>query len=754
MRQGRSFAIRAVSGAGLALVLLAGASRALTISGTVRNEAGTGLGNVDIDCIDLCSGDNIFLTGDKTAADGTYSVVVPAGTYDIHITPPAGSTVAAADFQDVVVAANLALGVTTLHPGRLVSGTVRTPALAAAAGVDLKFVDRATQHRVYLSKDVTTAAGTYAVRVPPGTYDIDFRPPATSAFADAERLGLVVGASDVAGLVDNLRTGFAITGTVRDKRNNKIKNVDIDVYDACTGERLATAHDNTDANGNYSVVVPAGTWTFNYDPPACVALESVRSPGTIVDRSRSFGTEQLKDAVAVSGIVHGPDGLPLADAKLKFYDVTAAGAPRQATTHDRTAADGSFSVLVPTGTYDVNVEPPAGQPILVGHLNSVAVGGPMSLGLVTLAAGQFVSGHVTAPGGAPVLNVNVNVVDALTRVSQRIAHDGTDAAGNFTIVLAPGTYDVEYDAPDCTGLAPGSQPSVTVAATTTLPAMPLVTGARIQGTVFDDSARVVSGVDLDFYPAGSATKIYTPNDQTAADGTFNLLVPPGSYDLKYVPSSLARLRPAEQPGLALFSSQFIAPPTLASGGFVSGTVRDASTFLPLAGVTIDVFPAGGNTPVWTPHHLTGALGTYAVVLVPGTWDLHYVPAPGSAYAGEWRYGVVVTGDLALADVALQPIALAAPAPAARPLALAAWPNPARGALRFGFSGAGPGSELGVWDVAGRRVATIWRGEASAPVSVAWNGRGDDGVRLAAGLYYARLVTPGGPGTTRRFVLLD
>src|SRR5262249_41828720 len=150
-------------------VATAGGANATTISGTVRNEMGAGLANVDLDFIDQCSGDNIFLANDKTAADGTYSIVVPNGTYDIHYTPPAGSTVCAAEHTDYIVNNNANPGVTTLHPGRLVSGTVKIPSQAAAVGVDLKFVDVVTGQHVYLTKDLTNALGQYSVRVPSGT---------------------------------------------------------------------------------------------------------------------------------------------------------------------------------------------------------------------------------------------------------------------------------------------------------------------------------------------------------------------------------------------------------------------------------------------------------------------------------------------------------------------------------------------------------------------------------------------------------
>src|SRR5262249_21629199 len=128
------------------------AARAETVTGTVQNEVGAGVFNVDIDFIDQCSGNNIFLAADRTAPDGTFSVVVPIGTYDIHCTPPDGNTAAAGELQDRTISGNIDLGITMLRAGRLVSGTVQTPSSGAAAGVDLKFVDEATGRRVYLTK--------------------------------------------------------------------------------------------------------------------------------------------------------------------------------------------------------------------------------------------------------------------------------------------------------------------------------------------------------------------------------------------------------------------------------------------------------------------------------------------------------------------------------------------------------------------------------------------------------------------------
>ena len=734
------------------LAVGASAGSAATITGVVRNEAGTGLANVDLDFINQCTGDNVFLTNDKTAADGTFSVVVAAGTYDVHFTPPAGSTVCAGDLQGDVVSVSASLGTVTLHPGRLVSGVVRTPTLGAAAGVDLKFTDAATGARVFLTKDVTNASGQYAVRVPPGTWNVDFRPPSGTSWVDAQRSGLVVAATDVSGLTDTLRNGFIVSGTVQDKHNNKLKNVDVDVFDECTGLRIATAHDNTDANGNYAVVVPPGTYTFEWSPPACMSVEAARTTGLVVDRTHGNGTEQLRDAVAVTGVVHASDGSPLDGAKIKFYDATTAGTPRQATAHDHTDATGAFRIVVPPGTYDLNVEPPVGSSDLVAHVGGVVVGGATGVGTLALAAGVPVHGHLGAPPGVSAVHTNVNVVDAVTRAAQRLAHDDTDENGDFTVVLAPGTYDIEYAPAGCSGLAPASVANVTIGGETTLPALSLVTGVHALGTVLDAGGLPAGSVDLDVYPAGSTTKLYTPNDRTTASGAYDVVVPPGTYDVKYVPSSLTRERPFARAGVTLAASTTLPLTTLADGWWVSGFVRDATSGLPIADASVDFFAPGTSVPLWTPHHVTAADGSYRVTVDPGDWNLFYLGPPGAAYGAQWRNGITVTSDLSLTDELLTAgtTAVGPGAPGAGDLRI--WPNPARGEVQMSI-GDVPGAELSVWDLVGRRVTRISPASSIGGETLHWRAVDGSGVPLRAGVYYVRLTAPGRPAVTRRVALV-
>lgn len=89
----------------------------------------------------------------------------------------------------------------------------------------------------------------------------------------------------------------------------------------------------------------------------------------------------------------------------------------------------------------------------------------------------------------------------------------------------------------------------------------------------------------------------------------------------------------------------------------------------------------------------------------------------------------------------------------RPLAFA-WvppsPNPSRGSTMLGFDLPQRGPvDLAVFDLSGRRVATIARGTFEADRHrLSWNGAGDSGHALPAGLYFVRLQAAGQTRTSR------
>jgi subtilisin family serine protease len=77
------------------------------------------------------------------------------------------------------------------------------------------------------------------------------------------------------------------------------------------------------------------------------------------------------------------------------------------------------------------------------------------------------------------------------------------------------------------------------------------------------------------------------------------------------------------------------------------------------------------------------------------------------------------------------------------LGLTVAPNPARGATTIGLrAAAATRAEIAVYDLRGRRVRLLRDDAALAGArEIAWDGRGDDGRALPAGVYMVRVVTP-------------
>ena len=83
------------------------------------------------------------------------------------------------------------------------------------------------------------------------------------------------------------------------------------------------------------------------------------------------------------------------------------------------------------------------------------------------------------------------------------------------------------------------------------------------------------------------------------------------------------------------------------------------------------------------------------------------------------------------------------------------PNPFRPSTDIAFvvpTGAGP-IELAVYNIAGRRIATLMSGEVPpGPAAAVWDGRDDAGRQVAAGVYFVRLAA-GTESRERKVVLL-
>jgi hypothetical protein len=200
--------------------------------------------------------------------------------------------------------------------------------------------------------------------------------------------------------------------------------------------------------------------------------------------------------------------------------------------------------------------------------------------------------------------------------------------------------------------------------------------------------------------------------------------------------------------------------------YFAALLPGAGAFTPNAAVTPPMAPV--TTWNWTgDYNWVDVDATTAHIALTGSWtdpgagDVCYasainpLPSPRGACCTPGRGCVFVTEDecLALGGVFLgegipcepeDPCETGVGERESVARALACEPNPLAGAAAIRFDLARPAAvDLAVFDTGGRCVRRLIQGVRPAgPQATAWDGRDDAGRRVAGGIYYLRLATPG------------
>jgi hypothetical protein len=167
-------------------------------------------------------------------------------------------------------------------------------------------------------------------------------------------------------------------------------------------------------------------------------------------------------------------------------------------------------------------------------------------------------------------------------------------------------------------------------------------------------------------------------------------------------------------------------------------------------VTLDGSYAGSYYRVWRSGDVVGQQTPFGFEQTLCTGDCFITDleaTPGKTYY--YRFDLLTPGGL----VSYGPYAVTVPD---TPVGVKVSPNPSRGEARIDFSVPGSSrrdapvpADARILDLQGRTVRVL---SSSALVrgvtSMEWDGRGDAGQQLGAGIYFVRLITPLGRSTTR------
>ncbi len=165
-----------------------------TLSATVLGSTGLPVPGVDVDVASIAGGPDLFTPGDNTDVFGFVDVVVPAGSYDVEFAAPLPAKLVSILLAPVNVSTTTPLGTLQMSAGFYLSGTVTAVSGGPLGGVDLDVRDAASGAAVPTSNDNTSAAGTYIVVIPAGTWDVEFTPFGAPAYQGVLATGIPVSA--------------------------------------------------------------------------------------------------------------------------------------------------------------------------------------------------------------------------------------------------------------------------------------------------------------------------------------------------------------------------------------------------------------------------------------------------------------------------------------------------------------------------------------------------------------------------------
>lgn len=196
---------------------------------------------------------------------------------------------------------------------------------------------------------------------------------------------------------------------------------------------------------------------------------------------------------------------------------------------------------------------------------------------------------------------------------------------------------------------------------------------------------------------------------------------------------------------SLVGAVFAAAPALADPG-ITVDYRDEQLR-----VTLNGSYAGTYFQAWRSADPAGAYQPFASQFTLCTGDCaltDLAAAPGATY---WYRFDLQTPEGATTSYGPYPVVVPD-----TPLDVRAWPNPAFGPISIEISLPGSrrtdaplSAEARIVDLQGRTVRTLRTGAmARGRTTLAWDGRGDAGQVLGAGVYFARIATPIGIASTR------
>jgi len=335
-------------------------------------------------------------------------------------------------------------------------------------------------------------------------------------------------------LLSSVATADTITGRVVDSHGQGVAGVDLDVEDLINGGDPGLANGGTDAGGFFNATLPAGFYRVTFTPPAPPATTHLVAE---VDNVSVVGTAALGDivlppGVSLSGRLQNQGGFPIQNVDIDVID--RATGVELLTPGDATDAFGMFSIAVPARPLEVQFETAnVVGATLAPVVRNLSPSTNTNLGNITLVPGFVVSGTVHNSLSAPVQGVDFDAIDSLTGEKAFTPRDNSNSSGNFSFVVAAGTWNFEACPRPADRLAALTQSNVPISGDTNVGIVMLQDGVRLFGTIRDANGDPVRGADVDLARSSNGSPVTLCTDDTDGQGNYSVIVPTGTFDIVF-----------------------------------------------------------------------------------------------------------------------------------------------------------------------------------------------------------------------------
>ena len=473
----------------------------------------------------------------------------------------------------------------------------------------------------------TGADGSFSLSVSPGTYNILI---SFNASGTDPQFALCTGNVDLTASVNDTLTVpiTQLTVIAQDAAGHPVQGATIEpggtgtaAFDLFPGKPVTNGNMETSS----ATTGPAGTAVIPFIPLAQSITMSVQPPAGsgLAPTTVSTGlltadttvTATFAASVTLSGTLVDSLGNKLPGAHVEVDPAGGSGCGSPVIASTQTGADGSFSLSVSPGTYNILISFNASGTdpqfaLCTGNVDLTAsVNDTLTVPITQLtviaqdAAGHPVQGATIEPGGTGTAAFDLFPGKPVTNGNMETSSATTGPAGTAVIPFIPLAQSITMSVqpPAGSGLAPTTVSTGLLTADTTVTAT-FAASVTLSGTLVDSLGNKLPGAHVEVDPAGGSGcgSPVIASTQTGADGSFSLSVSPGTYNI-----------------LISFNASGTDPQFALCTGNVdlTASVNDTLT-VPITQLTVIAQDAAGH-PVQGATIEPGGTGTAAFDLFPG-----------------------------------------------------------------------------------------------------------------------------------------